>query len=90
MSTSGVWREHRNADGRVYYHNTQTNTTQWAKPEELMTAGERAVAQWKEYTAEGGRKYWYNTETKQTTWDMPEALQKAQSQSQPPARPAAP
>lgn len=33
-----IWQEARNADGRVYYYNTQTKVTQWAKPFELMTA----------------------------------------------------
>ncbi|KAL2003553.1 hypothetical protein VTN02DRAFT_3336 [Thermoascus thermophilus] len=59
----GLWQEARNADGRVYYYNVQTKQTQWAKPFELMTPIERALANqpWKEYTAEGGRKYWPNT-----------------------------
>ena len=37
---AGLWQEARNADGRVYYYNTQTKATQWAKPQELMTPGE--------------------------------------------------
>lgn len=37
---SGLWQEARNADGRVYYYNTQTKATQWTKPTELMTASE--------------------------------------------------
>lgn len=32
-----LWQEARNADGRVYYYNTQTKATQWNKPIELMT-----------------------------------------------------
>ncbi|KAG9235628.1 formin binding protein-like protein [Amylocarpus encephaloides] len=74
-----LWSEARNADGRVYYYNTITKATQWTKPEELMTAAERALSNqpWKEYTAEGGRKYWSNTETKQSTWEMPEAYREA-------------
>ncbi|KAI9840349.1 MAG: hypothetical protein M1838_004118 [Thelocarpon superellum] len=88
----GLWQEARNADGRVYYYNTQTKATQWTKPEDLMTPAERALAQqpWKEYTAEGGRKYWYDTETKQSSWEMPEAYKHALAQDHPPARPAAP
>ena len=37
---SGLWQEARNADGRVYYYNTQTKATQWTKPQELMTPAE--------------------------------------------------
>ncbi|KAL2872075.1 snoRNA-splicing protein PRP40 [Aspergillus lucknowensis] len=79
-----LWQEARNADGRVYYYNVQTKATQWAKPIELMTPVERALANqpFKEYTAEGGRKYWYNTETKQSTWEMPEAYKNALAQAQ--------
>ncbi|KAJ6131231.1 hypothetical protein N7523_001691 [Penicillium sp. IBT 18751x] len=80
-----LWQEARNADGRVYYYNTQTKATQWTKPVELMTGVERALADqpWKEYTAEGGRKYWYNTESKQSTWEMPEVYKKALAQAPP-------
>ncbi|KAI9797598.1 MAG: hypothetical protein M1833_005381 [Piccolia ochrophora] len=87
----GLWQEARNADGRVYYYNTQTKATQWTKPPELMTPAERALSNqpWKEYTAEGGRKYWYNTETKQSSWEMPQVYKDALGQTQPPARPPA-
>ncbi|KAI1004375.1 Pre-mRNA-processing protein prp40 [Podosphaera aphanis] len=73
MQSPALWSEARNAEGRTYYYNTITKATQWTKPEELMTAAERALSSqpWKEYTAEGGRKYWYNTETKQSSWEMP-------------------
>ncbi|KAB8238851.1 snoRNA-splicing protein PRP40 [Aspergillus alliaceus] len=86
-----LWQEARNAEGRVYYYNVQTKATQWAKPVELMTPVERALANqpWKEYTTEGGRKYWYNTETKQSTWEIPDvyknALAQAQAAQPPPA-----
>ncbi|KAJ5587719.1 formin binding protein [Penicillium hispanicum] len=85
-----IWQEARNADGRVYYYNVQTKATQWAKPLELMTPIERALANqpWKEYTADGGRKYWYNTESKQSTWEMPEVYKNALAQA--PAAPAPP
>ncbi|KAL4879529.1 hypothetical protein BJY04DRAFT_93846 [Aspergillus karnatakaensis] len=88
---AAVWQEARNAEGRVYYYNVQTKATQWAKPAELMTPVERALANqpFKEYTADGGRKYWYNTETKQSTWEMPEVYKNALAQMQPPQAPAA-
>jgi hypothetical protein len=40
MPVPGLWSEARNADGRVYYYNTQTKATQWTKPTELMTPAE--------------------------------------------------
>ncbi|RAK95777.1 snoRNA-splicing protein PRP40 [Aspergillus ibericus CBS 121593] len=88
---SPLWQEARNSDGRVYYYNVQTKATQWAKPVELMTPMERALANqpWKEYTAEGGRKYWYNTESKQSTWEMPDVYKNALAQAQTPQPPPA-
>ncbi|MCJ1292200.1 hypothetical protein MMC34_003750 [Xylographa carneopallida] len=88
----GLWNEARNAEGRVYYYNTQTKSTQWTKPVELMSLAERAILDqpWKEYTAEGGRKYWYNAETKSSSWEMPEVYKNALAQAQPPSLPAAP
>ncbi|EER30077.1 hypothetical protein D8B26_007365 [Coccidioides posadasii str. Silveira] len=79
-----LWQEARNSEGRVYYYNVQTKATQWAKPFELMTPSERALANqpWKEYTAEGGRKYWYNTETKKSSWEMPDIYKTALAQAQ--------
>ncbi|MCJ1475965.1 hypothetical protein MMC13_004629 [Lambiella insularis] len=87
-----LWSEARNAEGRVYYYNTQTKATQWTKPVELMSPAERALVNqpWKEYTAEGGRKYWYNTETKASSWEMPEVYKNALAQALPPDLPAAP
>jgi pre-mRNA-processing factor 40 len=40
----GLWQEARNADGRVYYYNTQTKATQWTKPMELMTPAEVSIS----------------------------------------------
>ncbi|KAL4868366.1 hypothetical protein BDV12DRAFT_169876 [Aspergillus spectabilis] len=88
---ASLWQEARNAEGRVYYYNVQTKATQWAKPVDMMTPVERALANqpFKEYTADGGRKYWYNTETKQSTWEMPEAYKNALAQAQAPHAPVA-
>jgi len=83
MSSSAVskWAEHRTPEGKVYYHNTETNETSWEKPDELKTGQERAVGAaqtaWKEFTAASGKKYFYNAETKVTTWEMPEELKAA-------------
>ncbi|KAG6030985.1 hypothetical protein E4U41_007715 [Claviceps citrina] len=79
---ASAWQEHHTPDGRSYYYNSATKVTQWTKPEDLMSAAERALSNqpWKEYTAEGGRKYWYNTETKQSSWEMPDVYRKALGQ----------
>lgn len=89
---ASAWKEHATPDGRAYYYNATTKSTQWTKPEELMSTAERALATqpWKEYTAEGGRKYWYNTETKQSSWEMPDAYKEALGTSATPATPYTP
>lgn len=35
-----VWREHRAPSGRTYYVHSETNVTQWEKPEELIRTAE--------------------------------------------------
>ena len=76
------WMTHKNAEGREYYHNTDTNETSWTKPQELMAPGEdRALAagssNWQEFTTSAGKKYYYNSVTKQTTWTIPDELKPA-------------
>ncbi|KAH8110818.1 hypothetical protein DFH11DRAFT_1730027 [Phellopilus nigrolimitatus] len=72
---SGIWTEHRNAEGRTYWFNTSTKESVWEKPEALKSPFEKALGQtqWKEYFS-GGRKYYYNTDTKESKWDMPDEL----------------
>jgi len=88
-----TWQEARAPDGRTYYYNSATKETTWAKPAELMTPVERALATqpWKEHSTPEGRKYYAHAETKQTTWEMPAAYKDALNQAQPPTpKPAAP
>lgn len=35
-----AWQEHHTPDGRAYYYNSATKTTQWTKPEDMMTPAE--------------------------------------------------
>jgi hypothetical protein len=35
-----AWQEHRTPDGRPYYYHAASKTTQWTKPEEMMTPAE--------------------------------------------------
>lgn len=39
-----IWQEHRTPDGRTYYYNAATKSTQWTKPEEMMTPAEVSAA----------------------------------------------
>ncbi|KAJ5098910.1 WW/Rsp5/WWP [Penicillium argentinense] len=77
-----LWQEARNAEGRPYYYNRQTNAVQWTKPRELMTPAEVELDNlpWKEYTSDKGKKYWANMETKESTWDMPDVYKAALAQ----------
>ncbi|KAI8388869.1 uncharacterized protein BYT42DRAFT_561565 [Radiomyces spectabilis] len=97
----GVWREHQTPEGRKYWFNTMTRQSTWQKPEELMTAEEKALLScpWKEYTTPDGKKYYSNSQTKETVWEMPaeykEHLEKAQQAQeravvQPPPQPTPP
>jgi hypothetical protein len=69
-----AWTEHTTGMGKKYYSNSQTNTTQWTKPVDLMTPQEVELdaLPWDELVSEG-RKYYYNKETKETTWVVPDA-----------------
>ena len=60
------WVAHKAPDGREYYYNSATKQTQWDKPEELKTAGDKgpvAGSAWKEFTTDAGKKYYYNSTT---------------------------
>ncbi|KAK7207542.1 hypothetical protein BZA70DRAFT_271590 [Myxozyma melibiosi] len=78
-TSSSLWKEHKTSDGRKYYYNTQTKETSWAKPDELLSPRERALAKtdWKEYETPDGRKYWHNKQTNESVWKIPEAYRLA-------------
>jgi len=71
------WTEHKLPDGRTYYHNKITNQSVWEKPEELLTADEKAkgTCPWKEYFSDTGKKYYYNSQTRQSVWEIPPEYQ---------------
>lgn len=89
---SAIWQEAKAQDGKIYYYNVQTKTTQWTKPVELMTPAERALQDlpWKEHKAADGRPYWYHAQTRETTWEMPAEFRQALDRVQPHGLPPMP
>mmetsp|Transcript_73471 Transcript_73471/g.132300 ORF Transcript_73471/g.132300 Transcript_73471/m.132300 type:complete len:541 (-) Transcript_73471:163-1785(-) len=77
------WSEHQTGDGRKFYHNEETQTSQWEKPEALMSQEERSVntASWRQYRIWDGRVFYYNKETKVSCWSMPPDLRKLRGES---------
>ncbi|KAH8914938.1 hypothetical protein BT69DRAFT_1325770 [Atractiella rhizophila] len=71
------WTTHTSADGRTYWHNTQTQASVWEKPDELKTEADKALGKtgWKEYDT-NGKKYWYHKEKGATTWEMPDEVKR--------------
>ena len=74
----GEWKEVKDAQGKVYYHNPTTNATTWDlykelgvekpvdKVKEALESGE-----WKEVKDESsGKTYYHNPKTNATTWDL--------------------
>ena len=85
------WAEHRTPDGKVYYHNAETNVTSWDKPDELKAGQERAPAaqpaatapksKWAEHRTAEGKIYYHNTETNVTAWEKPDELKTGQERA---------
>ena len=67
-----VWKETKDAQGRVYYY-SDTGATTWEKPEELFTELEKKllVHGWKTAITEDGKTYYYKQSTGETTWNVP-------------------
>eukprot|EP00903_Cladosiphon_okamuranus_P005757 g5709.t2 len=70
------WMELKTPEGKLYYQNSITKTTQWARPS-LPKAGASqhnaaAEAGWEKVMTEDGRPYYQNTITKKTSWLPPE------------------
>lgn len=80
---SSLWTEHKAADGRLYWNNTQTRVSVWERPDELKSPAERALAAtpWKEYQTAEGKKYWFHSQTKQTVWELPPEVKAAVDQA---------
>jgi hypothetical protein len=77
------WNEVQTPEGRVYYHNSATGVSQWGKPDELCSSGEKAVkdTHWKEYKIWDGRSYFVNDLTKCSVWSTPPEVSMIQNES---------
>lgn len=76
------WSEHQTGDGRKFYHNEETQVSQWEKPEALMSAEERTHnTLWQQYRIWDGRVFYHNKETKVSCWSMPPELRKLRGES---------
>ncbi|KNC82241.1 hypothetical protein, variant [Sphaeroforma arctica JP610] len=71
-----LWTPHTTPAGKTYYYNNITKQSSWDKPEEMMTAEEKLLAQsvWKEFKAENKKTYYYNKVTKESVWNEPTEL----------------
>lgn len=79
------WNEVQTVDGRVYFYNSATQTSQWDKPDELKDIDERATSatDWKEYKIWDGRTYFHNTKTKCSVWTTPPDVVVARNDADP-------
>eukprot|EP01060_Flectonema_neradi_P036516 TRINITY_DN7038_c0_g1_i1.p1 TRINITY_DN7038_c0_g1~~TRINITY_DN7038_c0_g1_i1.p1 ORF type:complete len:747 (+),score=162.20 TRINITY_DN7038_c0_g1_i1:165-2405(+) len=74
------WSEHKTDDGKVFYHNSNTNETTWARPESMLANVDEEAAEtedktaWKEHKTEDGKTYYHNAITNTTTWVKPASL----------------
>lgn len=62
-----VWKEAKDARGKVYYYNTVSKQSQWEKPAELLVL----PPDWKSATTKEGKVYYYNVKTKKSQWTVP-------------------
>jgi E3 ubiquitin-protein ligase NEDD4 len=66
------WEQRRDARGRTYYVDHNTQKTQWAPPPQPLPSG------WEERTDPQGRKYYVDHNTRTTTWRRPTAASQAE------------
>lgn len=78
-----AWQIHQTEDGKTYYFNDVTCESTWEKPQDLLSATDRALAElhWTQYETEAtdgsdNQIYWYNDQTGQSVWDLPEDVKK--------------
>lgn len=79
-----LWKEFKTPEGRLYWHNTQTNESVWEKPGSLKTRAELLLSScpWKEFEDknQNGKKYYHNQTTNETVWEKPAELANLEAQ----------
>ena len=74
-----MWKEVKDAKGRLYYYDTVTKKSQWEKPEDYEQESVPVVTEqtvnipqdWRSAKTKEGRVYYYNVKTKKSQWDIP-------------------
>lgn len=68
-----IWKEAKDASGRIYYYNTLTKKSTWEKPKELISQEELLLREngWKAAKTADGKVYYYNPTTRETSWTIP-------------------
>ncbi|GME73633.1 unnamed protein product [[Candida] boidinii] len=70
------WEEVTDEEGRVYYYNSETQQTQWDKPNELLSIIEKALVgtNWAQYTTDDGQIYYYDSVSGESIWSLPSEI----------------
>ncbi|KAG7819780.1 hypothetical protein KL919_001866 [Ogataea angusta] len=74
-----MWSEVVDEEGRVYYYNSETEQTQWERPEDLKESRVDAALEktkWQRYLTDEGEVYYYNEETEESVWTLPDEVRK--------------
>ncbi|GMF07137.1 unnamed protein product [[Candida] boidinii] len=70
------WEEVTDEEGRIYYYNSETQQTQWDKPNELLSIIEKALVgtNWAQYTTDDGQIYYYDSVSGESIWSLPSEI----------------
>ena len=76
-----IWKEAKDANGRVYYYNSLTKKSTWEKPKELVSEEEQLLREngWRAAKTKEGKVYYYNPATRETSWTIPVFEKKVQT-----------
>lgn len=74
LRTIGPWTEHKLDDGKIFYHNKETNKSVWEKPDVFKDEKEKLLDSciWTAFTTDDGKEYYHNGKTNETQWEMPD------------------
>lgn len=71
---ASAWIQMETTDGRPYWYNIDTCTTEYVRPAVLSEPLGEAAA-WSTHYTDAGRPYYYNANNGTSTYDMPKCLQ---------------